>query len=117
MNFGKIILSLILISSNVFADCTTPTRVAKGALSPCEGYVFSAELETKVRTDLIYKDALILNLTQRNTLQEEMLKIDAKQLQIYQDRVESNEWEKTLYFILGAALTGTVSYGVVRALK
>lgn len=113
----KKILSNLLIASTAYGNCDIPTRIEKDAKSPCDGYVISTELETKIRTDLAYKDALIKNLTQINASQEKILKIDAEQLKIYESMSRQTMLDKTLYFGLGAIVTGLVAYGTVRALR
>lgn len=122
MSFGRNILISLLITSNVYAgDCTLPERILKGASSPCDGYVFSNDNETKVRTQIATDEAIIGNLRSQNKVQEDMLKIDAQQIQIYNDKLNREQqlssWEKALYFGMGALLTGAVAYGTVRTLK
>lgn len=122
-NFGlKSLILILIISNNCFADtCDLPVKVSTGDKAPCNGYVFSDNNEQKIRTDLAYKNALIDNLTKRNTIQEDMLKIDAQQIQIYNDKLNKESvltvWEKVLYFGLGALVTSAAAYGTMKALK
>lgn len=112
----KKILISILLTSQALA-CDIPTKIDKGSASPCDGYVISPSTELKIRTDLVYKDALIANLTQINKTQDNIMKIDAEQLKIYASMEKESFWQKTFYFGLGSLVTGLVAYGTVRALK
>lgn len=117
----KYILILLLTPNLVLADCDIPTPIKQNDKSPCNGYVISEDTELKIRTDLIYKQSLIDNLTKTNELQKEINLINDEQIKIY--RQQSNNYrelstlEKTFYFSLGAVLTGVTAYGVIKILK
>lgn len=101
--------------------CDIPTQIKKGDASPCEGYVMSTDTETKIRTDISYKQALIDNLTKSNDLQTNLIKIQGEQVNVYQSELDKSRslstFEKVMYFGLGALVTGVVAYGTVRAIR
>lgn len=119
----KIIVFLLTlaISAQAFAVCEVPTQIKRGEASPCDGYVMSIETETKIRTDLSYKNALIENLMKSNSLQTNLIEIQGKQVNIYNSELNKAQSlstiEKLLYFGLGALVTGAVAYGTVRAFR
>lgn len=112
----KTMISL-LICSSALAECPIPTKVKAGEASPCAGYVMDDATELKIRTDLIYKNLLIDNLRAISAAQENIIKIDKQQLEIYESQAKMTDLNKTLYFGLGALVTGLVAYGTVRALR
>lgn len=111
------VMIFVLLGNSAFAECDLPTQIAKGTASPCDGYVISSKTEQQIRTDLVYKNSLIENITKQNKLQEDIIRIDAAQLQIYQNKVDNTTFEKSMYFTLGAVLTGIIAFGIARTLK
>ena len=121
---NKLISTLlcVLFPLNVLsATCDIPTKIKQGDESPCNGYVISDTTELKIRTDLIYKQSLIENLTKTNEIYREINLINDEQLRIYREQLNSEKtlstWEKALYFGFGALVTGAVAYGTVRLIQ
>lgn len=114
----KFILTLILISNTALgAVCDLPEKVATGDKVPCNGYVFSDANELKVRTDLVYKNSLIENLTNQNAIQSDMLKISAEQIELYKASRPLTSWEKGLYFSLGVVASAAAVWGASQVIK
>lgn len=114
----NLILSLILISNSAFgAVCDLPEKVALGDKAPCAGYIFSDANELKVRTDLVYKNSLIDNLTKQNAIQADMLKISAEEIELYKASRPLTDWQKAMYFGLGVFATGVAVYGASKIIK
>lgn len=94
-------------------DCRKPYLIERGNVAPCSGYIFSKELEEKIRTDLVYKDSLIKNLTEASDAQAEIIRISNNQLDLYKQEVAHqkhvNTMDKILYAGLGL-LAGYVGF-------
>lgn len=113
----KLILAIIFISNTAFgAVCDIPEKIAAGAPSPCAGYVFSDANEQKVRTDLVYKNSLIDNLTKQNAIQSDMLNISAEQIALYKAARPLTDWDKAMYFALGVVVSGVAVYGAAKVI-
>lgn len=121
MNKAIAFILTLAISLQALAVCEVPTQIKQGQASPCDGYVMSVETETKIRTDISYKQALIDNLTKTNDLQANLIKIQGEQVNVYNSELNKAQSlstiEKVLYFGLGALVTGAVAYGTVRAIR
>lgn len=112
---------MLLISFNALADCSIPTEINKGSPSPCDGYVMDSNTEQKIRTAITYKDLMITNLTQQNSLQADIMRINSEQIKTYQDELvadtKQTDLQKILYFGLGVVVTGVTAYATINALK
>ena len=101
-------------------DCKKKVQyLSYGQKTPCTGFLFSPEHEYNVR----FKIATFDNLQKYIKKQEEINKILNERLVNAQkhninlsDRLQKKEnnsfWHKTLYFILGAILTGAIAKNV-----
>lgn len=113
------LISVILISSFAFNAsaglCDVPKRIAKDEPSPCAGYIMSASTEEKIRTELVYKDSLIKNLTEASDAQAEIIRMSSNQIDLYKLEIEKQKrttlLDKVLYFGLGVVAT----YGASKA--
>lgn len=60
-------------------------------------------------------------MTKIQVSHENIIKIDKEQIKLYEEKLrhEQNvsDWQKVLYFGIGASLTGLVAYGAVRAVR
>lgn len=117
------ILSFIisfLISINSYAICDKNVyHLVKDQKAPCEGYLFSPEKEQEVRIKIKTYDYLL----KYNDKQKEIIDVMNERivnLQKYnseidkelQNRQKFKFWEVTLYFSLGALLTGAIAANV-----
>lgn len=121
----------IFLIFGVTANANEVTYLEQGKPAPFTGYLFSTEQEKEIRYQLIdadfntkrlqIKDGIISNY-------ESQIVIYDKRLELYKNTSEElakqmiankdvSFWEKSFYFILGATLTGLVSYGLVNTLK
>lgn len=95
--------------------CDVPKRIALGEPAPCAGYLMSASTEERIRTELVYKDSLIKNLTEASDAQAEIIRMSTNQIDLYKLEIEkekrTNLLQKVLYFSLGAVVT----YGASKA--
>lgn len=122
----KFIALILLISTPVFGD-TNVTHLLPGNPAPYEGYLFTIPAEKELRlTDakLNYEQDLNIYLTKIND--EYRQTVDVMQTRI---KDQGNEMEqlakikspgffgKEFYFVLGAVLSGLVSYGVYKSSK
>lgn len=122
-------LLILLVSFNTLAqDVIT---VKKGDIVPFDGVLFTKEKEMQVRKEVLEKDFL----QKKNSLLEELGKVQTDQLEIankrvdlYQKRVqemadrevrsENREFLRSaLYFTAGAILTGVLGYGVIQTYR
>lgn len=115
----KFILSLMLCSQIVFADCKPVQYLSQGEPAQCGGYLFSPAKELQVRgkvedydrlTELSKKqDELISVLNQRIDVQTQTNDNLRANLKFEEDK---SFWTKALYFGLGVLATGLVVYSV-----
>ena len=119
----NLILSLILIITQVtFAadECPRPvTKLEKGAVSPCLGYLFSPETELDARTAVQTKDKLKEYMDIQKDIiktQEDRINNQFAQLQTLQDNALKQERTTTLmnavYFGVGVLVTGLIAVNV-----
>lgn len=118
-------LLLLLISFNAFSQQVV--TVKKGDIVPFDGVLFTKEKELEVRKEVLEKDFLL----KKNTLLEELGKIQKDELDIANKRVEvyqkrtqemadrevrqenTDFWKSAFYFTAGALIVGIIGYGVV----
>lgn len=127
----RLILIVTLLTFGVNVAANDVVRLEQGNPAPFSGYLFSDQVEKQTRYRLIEADYTDKRNQQLQTIisnYEQQISIYDKRLELYKNtseelakQVVSNKdvsfWEKSLYFILGATLTGIVSYGVVNTLK
>lgn len=119
-------LILLLLASNVYADFD---YVDKGSLAPYAGYLITLEREKKLRlmdNDLNLCNSLSDSYKKANAFEQQNSDILTKRVELYQKEnaalaeravKSSTFWEDTLYFTLGAVLTGAIAVGVAKASK
>ena len=126
----KRILSISLIC--IFVSCTVNAEVVyveKGKLAPYSGYLFSPEKEKETRLMVkemgYYKnlsesmDKLLKSDQVLITQQDTRIELYNTQITNLSELAYKNEsdsfWRNTLYFTLGAVLTGVIVFGVNKA--
>lgn len=113
----NLLLSFMLAAS----ASTCPKVVKKGDVVPCDGIVLSTEQELKARTDLIYYKELSDRYEKRSEFERELLNLEKESSRYYRSELEKKKdrefWQKALYFMAGAVLTGAVAYGTVQVVR
>jgi len=110
---------LITQKSNACSQKVSYLKIGEAA--PCSGYLFSPKKELEVRIKVDSYDLLL----EANGKRNELIKNLDNQILVYQSNnvllVEKlnqqqarNFWEKTLYFSLGAFITGYIATNVGR---
>lgn len=96
----------------------------KGSVTPFEGYLFDQEKAEKVRNLKIDYDTtnrLLDNYKGENAVIMERLANAQEHNKVLAQRIvdlkDDNFFNKVGYFVLGAVVTGVISYGVVQTLK
>lgn len=128
MAIRQLIALFLIISTPAYADFD---YLKKGDVAPYEGYIITPEREQSLRL----MDKKLGLATDLNTSYSTQNALDSKTIDILNQRVDLYQrqnadmskqlseakgdgfWQKTLYFSLGAVLTGLVAYGTVRAVK
>ena len=120
-------LAIILSISICFPAYAADVKYVKeGEPVPYTGYLFTPEKEKELRLlddKLSLSEQKINLLKSTNELQTQLIDNGNKRIEIYQKQVDylgekvvSTEdksfWKSTLYFTLGAVLTGAVAYGL-----
>ena len=94
LNFFKLTLISLLISTEVFAGCPKPvTPLQQGEAAPCEGFLFSPEKEREIRgVNEEYK--LLLEQTKLYLEQKELYKkeLDESEKIIEKEQEKSEKW-------------------------
>ena len=115
----KRLFLIVFLSQQVVFAC--PEIVKEGEPSPCTGIVFTHEQETKIRTDLMYYKELSGKYKQNAELDAKLLKLERDLSKDLRNELSMREstafWENSLFFILGAGLTGLVSYAAFQSIK
>lgn len=114
----SMLIGLLFAFNLSLAACKTPVTYLKvNQPSPCTGYLFTPEMELKVRQDLIEYDYLKkqneINLKKINNL-DEQIKIMDQIIHTQDKRIiglnESRKWERSIYFVLGILAAGAAVY-------
>jgi len=128
-SLAVLLISILLVGQPCLADDVKFVR--QGEPSPFTGYLFSVEKEKELRLldqKLEFANMKVDLLKKSNELQNEMLTISAQRSEMYKtnsdslskqlaDHKSDNFWKNTLYFSLGAVLSGVVAYGVSRSVR
>ena len=117
---NKILTTFIMVS---FVLNTTafacPKLVKEGESSPCTGIVFTEDQERKIRTDLVYYKELSERYEKRSELDKQLLELERATSKDLRTELNARDnsvfWEKTLFFMLGAGLTGLASYVAIQS--
>lgn len=125
-----LIIALSLsITTLAFAD--DPLFLQKGSPSPSDGYLFSKEKTLSIRQELIEKDnqqPVIDSLNKEldlyktnSSLKDQQLTITLQQntnlIKEKQNAIQSESYEKIIYFGLGVLATGLAIYGAKEITK
>lgn len=79
-----------------------------------KGYLFSYEEERSLRIDLESSKLFTAALQKQNQLDEQLLQMCQQQEQSHE---KADWWHEELFFFAGAAVSGFVAYGLIKALK
>ena len=125
------LICLLLIFSLSFPALADFDLLNQGQAAPYTGYLITSDREKKLR--MLDKELEICNninnsYKRLDSFNSENEAILIKRLDLYKNESErlantlaknnsDSFWEKTLYFGLGAVLTGFIAYGVVQATK
>lgn len=127
---GLKFIAILLITLNV-AQAAQVVPLKKGEVAPFAGVLFDPPAEQKMRLtaeQLDYYKALSESqskinqkLVETNQIMDDRLQLYLKQNDVLASRLtesrDSAWWERAGMFVLGAVLTGAISYGVVRTLR
>lgn len=123
----KIILSLILIPSFVFADCPANVQlIKKGDIANCSGFLFSDQAEklaSDAKDDAAFYKELSDKLTVKVQLEQKESDLLQQRLTNYRDEAQSLAKElggkqttdglyRMIYFFAGVAITGYIAHNV-----
>lgn len=118
----KGISSILLVLSLSFPSYACDNNVkylTQGTPAPCTGYLFSPEQEYKVRLSTERYEIMKLMVekqTDINNVLEERLKNTQQYNEYLSQRLRKEKkddfWHKTIYFGLGAVLTGVIAANV-----
>ncbi len=127
----KAFLLLCLLFTQTTLACNPVLHLNKGAVAPCEGYIFSLPAELDNRKSL--EEFKYLKLVNENNiklinLKDTQVSLLSSQVKLWQDqsttlskqlvdRENSSFWHNTLYFVLGAAVTTGLAFAVNKATK
>ena len=116
-------LLILVLSYNSYA--VTPLK--KGEPAPNDGYHFSKKEEEKLRATIENSNGKIIKLEQLGVIKDDIINEQKKQVEQYSrtnDRLHkqlekrpTGFWGKVGYFMLGAVITGLVSYGAARSIR
>lgn len=116
----SVILLTLLLSIPTYGSCSKPVQYLKiGEPAQCTGYLFSPEQEFKVRVTT-EREEILKNMIEKhveiNSILEKRLdnSIDYNDYLSKELREEKRNsfWVNTLYFTLGAVLTGIIATNV-----
>lgn len=116
----KLLLVLILISTQAFAICTKPvTLLDEGAKTECKGYLFTPEKELEVRIKIANfsnMEELVKKTEELNVITEARLnnQLDLNQKLITEVNSQNNRTflQNAVFFTLGALVTGYLATNV-----
>lgn len=121
----KKMILLLLISFQCFAQDIIPIK--KGQPSPIDGFVISKRLNTRMIEDTEILERKNLQLRDLSVLQDEALSdLNKHKETLVRHNAElrgalkekpTGFWQKTGYFVLGALITGAISYGTIRSVR
>ena len=107
----NLLLSLIISSS--FA-CKEPVYfLQKNEKAPCTGYLFSPEMELKIREDIVAYDGLKLEhqlLQKELDLTKELNLELVREIKAKDAILQVKKYENILYFALGIVVAGSIAY-------
>lgn len=116
------LILLLLFSSNVLADQVV--QIEQGQSAPFSGYLMDKEKSIRVfklDVELDFAKKNVEVLTYQNNLYKDQLTKNTEYIKSLNEQLVSqhsdNFWTKTLYFILGAGLTGLVAYGTIQSIR
>ncbi len=122
---------IMLLFSSVSQATDSVVYLPKDQKAPYDGYLFTPDMEKEVRLNTInlkYSEELNASLVKINAIHKDNLQILDQRVKLYQDQSDSlakslessrstSFFEKTLYFGLGAIITGGIAYGVTKSLR
>jgi hypothetical protein len=121
----RFILIFILLPNLVFGACDKPVSyLQENEKAPCTGYLLTPEKEYEVRTKVYQFD----KLNELVNKQDEIISVLNKRVENQiaystllqnelQERKEKDFWRNSLYFLLGALVTGAVSVAVINNVR
>lgn len=119
------LLLIFLLSFSCFAQDIVPIK--KGQVAPIDGYIITRAAHNKIKAKMetlqyenlklhdlaIAQDEAIVHLKRHKaTLAEHNASLRTELR-----RKPTGFWQKTGYFVMGAVLTGVVSYGAIRSVR
>lgn len=118
----KLFLVLILFSTQAFAVCTEKVQyLTEGSKVECNGYLFTPEMELKVRTKIAnYEnmEELVKKTEELNTITETRLNNQLNQNEKLTASLNSQQqntfWQNAGFFVLGVIVTGYIATNVKR---
>jgi hypothetical protein len=128
------ILTAILTCSLILVPLPTRAEVKyveKGTLAPYTGYLFSPEDEKNARLmakEMEYFRDLSESMGKLIESDEKVIKVQNERIELYNTQIvnmskriseteSDNFWRNTLFFVLGAVLTGAITFGVNQVSK
>lgn len=115
-------LTLILITNLAWGQQSCPqnvTKVTKGLIVPCDGYIFSPETELEARIAVSTKNKLDDYIKIQNdmlSIQSQRIDNFVKQNAALEQKIDLNEktnfLRATVYFGLGVLVTGFIVHNV-----
>lgn len=117
-----VLIPFILFSCNgVYASDTQSTLLNKGDVAPYQGMLLTPDAANKVRIDVLeldYQKTATTNLTSEVSDYQQRLKNYQDENNNLSDRLAKSDtgfFAKAGFFILGAAITGVLAYGIYRS--
>lgn len=125
--FRIVLVGILLQTSAVYADdvCEKSVTFIKiGNPAPCSGYLFSPEMEEKMRILDQKSKILELSLSKQEELtkvqDERIILLQDRNLTLYnqlEDRKETEWWKVAGAFVLGSIITGFIASQAAGAVR